>query len=363
MKYYWFKPLSHTNKYLKVTKEAISAKKMTMGKNCLLLEKKLKEILGVKYVVLTTSGTSALIMGTIASGIKSRDLVYAPNYTWVASVNPAKIMGAEVKLVDSKKNSEVIDFNRLNKLIKKKPPKLVVLTHLNGQANYNSDFNILKKKYKFFVVEDAAQALLSKSNDGQYCGTKYEVGCFSLSITKPINMIYGGFCVTNSKKIHDKLIAIRNNGVNAEPENARLELASELGLNLKPSDLHASIGLVNLNSKNTRVKNLKNIFKYYQKNIDNKKVNFLNVEGKNTIPCYPQVLVKNRVEFEKYCLKNDIGLHLGIRCLSKTKKFYKKDHQNLKHSIKFSNEVVRLPSGPGYVIKDLKKIVKIINNY
>ena len=108
MKYYWFKPLSHTNKYLKVTKEAISAKKMTMGKNCLLLEKKLKEILGVKYVVLTTSGTSALIMGTIASGIKSRDLVYAPNYTWVASVNPAKIMGAEVKLVDSKKIQKLL---------------------------------------------------------------------------------------------------------------------------------------------------------------------------------------------------------------------------------------------------------------
>ena len=94
-----------------------------------------------------------------------------------------------------------------------------------------------------------------------YCGTKYEVGCFSLSITKPINMIYGGFCATNSKKIYNKLIAIRNNGVNAEPENARLELASELGLNLKPSDLHASIGLINLNSRNTRMKNLKNALK------------------------------------------------------------------------------------------------------
>ena len=63
-------------------------------------------------------------------------------------------------------------------------------------------------------------------------------------------MVYGGFCTTNSKKIYDKLIAIRNNGVNAEPENARLELASELGLNLKPSDLHASIGLVNFYSDN-----------------------------------------------------------------------------------------------------------------
>ena len=50
------------------------------------------------------------------------------------------------------------------------------------------------------------------------------------------------------QKIYDKLIAIRNNGVNAEPENARLELASELP-KFKPSDLHASIGLVNFDLK------------------------------------------------------------------------------------------------------------------
>ena len=89
------------------------------------------------------------MMSTIASDIKPKDLVYAPNYTWIASVNPAKIMGAEVKLIDTKHNSEVIDFDILNKLIKTNPPKLVVLTHLNGQANFNELF-IQSKKNKFF---------------------------------------------------------------------------------------------------------------------------------------------------------------------------------------------------------------------
>ena len=36
---------------------------------------------------------------------------------------------------------------------------------------------------------------------------------------------------------------------------------------------------------------------------------------KKTIPCYPQILVKNRKQFENYCNRNQIGLHLGIRCL------------------------------------------------
>ena len=40
-------------------------------------------------------------------------------------------------------------------------------------------------------------------------------------------MVYGGFCTTNSKTIANKLVAIRNNGVNALPENSRDELPSQ----------------------------------------------------------------------------------------------------------------------------------------
>tara|TARA_B100000214_G_scaffold375602_1_gene363202 strand:+ start:4066 stop:5076 length:1011 start_codon:yes stop_codon:yes gene_type:complete len=336
---------------------------MTMGEDSYKLEKKLQKSLGVKHVVLTTSGTSALMMATIASEIKPFDLVYAPNYTWIASVNPARIIGAKIKLVDSLPESEIINFELLNKQIKKNPPKLVVLTHLNGQANFNEEFDNLKKKYNFFVIEDAAQALFSRSDKKILCGTKYDIGCFSLSITKPINMVYGGFCTTNSTKLYKKLIAIRNNGVNAEPENAKLELPTELGLNLKPSDLHSSIGLINLNSRAKRIKNLKKIFDFYKKNINNQKLKFSSLKGNYTVPCYPQVLVNNRKKFVKYCEKNNIGLHLGIRCLSKNKDFSNSNNKNLKNSIKFSDQVVRLPSGPGYQISDLKKIVRLINKF
>ena len=107
--------------------------------------------------------------------------------------------------------------------------------------NYNN--NKIAQKYNLHVIEDAAQSFLVNNHEHKFCGTKYDIGCFSLSITKLINMVYGGFCVTNSYKFFRKLISIRNNGLNAEPENAKLELAHQPGLNLKPSDLHSFIGL------------------------------------------------------------------------------------------------------------------------
>ena len=59
-------------------------------------------------------------------------------------------------------------------------------------------------------------------------------------------MIYGGFCVTNSKKLANYLRAIRNNGVDSLPENAMLQIAKHRGLNFKSSDLNVKIGLINL---------------------------------------------------------------------------------------------------------------------
>ena len=53
----------------------------------------------------------------------------------------------------------------MNANIKKLKPNLVLLTHLNGSPNYDKDFDKLKKKYKFKVIEDAAQSFLINSRE------------------------------------------------------------------------------------------------------------------------------------------------------------------------------------------------------
>ncbi len=361
MKYPWFKSLHNTSLFSKNIIHSVKNKKMTMGHKSYELENRIKKILKVKYAVLTTSGTSALMMATVASEIKSGDIVVAPNLTWVATTNPARIMGGKFILVDTKKYSQQVDFNELNQKIKKYRPKLVYLVHLNGKPTYNKDFDKLKKKYKFFVIEDAAQAFLSKRNSSSPCGTKYDIGCFSLSITKPIHMIYGGFCTTNSKKIADKLISIRNNGVNSKPENARLEIASSMGLNLKPSDVHSAVGLENLNNISFNKNHLRKLHNFYNKFLKNNKIKFLNLQGKGITPCYNEAIIDNRDNFINFCNKNSIGLHLGIRCLSETNIKHIKD--NFQNSIHLSKNLVRLPSGPGYKINEIKEVIKILNKY
>ena len=118
-----------------------------------------------------------------------------------------------------------------------------------GKEEINAVLDKLKKTMNFQVIEDAAQSFLSKSEDDIFAGTKYEIGCFSLSVTKLIHMVYGGFCVTNSDTLASKLYSIRNNGVRQDSNDFYLGSSEVPGLNLKPSDLHANIGLINLRNR------------------------------------------------------------------------------------------------------------------
>ena len=363
MKYPWFKPFSYKSYIKKKIPEIIKNNKMTMGKYSIKLENELKRILGVKHVVLTTSGTSALMMATLALGTKSKTKVICTNMTWIASVNPSLICGADVYLVDTIHESQKVDFIKLNNLIKKIKPDIVILVHLSGEPIFNKEFNKLKKRFKFKVIEDAAQSFLTKDENKKFVGTNFEIGCFSLSITKIINMIYGGFCVTNSNDLTKKLISIRNNGVNAEPENAKLELANRPGLNLKPSDLHSYIGLINLSQRKLILSKINEIFLIYKKKLNNKYIKLLDVRAIDFPSIYVSAFIKNRDDFYKYCKKNNLSIHLGTRCIHETKIIKKKSLSNFPNSTYLSKHLVRLPCGPGYTKKEISNAIKILNSY
>ena len=59
------------------------------------------KILNMKYVVLTTSGTSALFLASLASGINKNKKVYLSNLNWVATSNPPKFLGSKISMIDS----------------------------------------------------------------------------------------------------------------------------------------------------------------------------------------------------------------------------------------------------------------------
>jgi len=361
IQYPWFKAANNNRDILKNFSKLVAKNKMTMGDEVYKLEKKLEKKLNVKHVVLSTSGTSALTMATSALNVNHNTKVITTNLTWIATINPALFVNANIKVIDTYTKNQCINFEKLIKEIKVFKPDILYLVHLNGDIFYNEELDRLKRSMGFLIIEDAAQSFLAKQKN-LYCGTKYEIGCFSLGITKLINMIYGGFCTTNSTKLYNKLIAIRNNGVNAEPENSKMEIAKINGFNFKPSNLHATIGLINLKNSRQSLSRIISIYKLYKtKLLNHKRITMVENYNRNAIPLYILIYTDNKKEFINFCNQKGIGLHFALRTLNETKLILSK--KKFPNSNFFSKNLIRLPCGPGYSINEINKIINILNKY
>ena len=130
----------------------------------------------------TTSGTSALFMALSALDIGFGDEVIVPNVTFIATANAVKLTGAKPVLVDVEPGSLNIDPCLIEKSITTKT-RAIIPVHVSGRSADLRTILKISKNHKLFVVEDAAEALMSRSELG-YLGTVGHVGCYSFLQTR-----------------------------------------------------------------------------------------------------------------------------------------------------------------------------------
>ena len=109
-------------------------------------EAELADLLGVKHVVCTTSGTMALFMAYIASGLKADEVVAMPTRTWIATANPALALGAKLKLIDSEQKRQTIDLDLLDTSLSRSD-RIVVAVHMNGTGVDMEKMNALGERF------------------------------------------------------------------------------------------------------------------------------------------------------------------------------------------------------------------------
>ena len=200
-------------------------------------EKNICKLLKVKYACGVGNGSDALEIAMIALGIKKNDEVITASNSWVSSLTSIINIGARPVLVDVNDQYN-IDCSMAEKAITKKT-KAIMPVHLNGLPADMSEVMRLAKKYNLKVIEDSAQAILSKY-ENKFVGTIGNVGCFSMHPTKNLGVAGdGGFIVTKDKKIFNKIKLISNHGQNFKGQsimpgrNSRLDAIQAELINLK----------------------------------------------------------------------------------------------------------------------------------
>lgn len=210
---------------------------ITQGPRVRELECAFARVCGTRYAVATNTGTAALHVILLGLGVGPGDEVITTPLSCIASANPILFQGAVPVFADVDPGTYNLDAADVARRITPRT-KAILVVHLFGHPVDLDPILALATRHSVPVVEDASQAA-GAAYRGRPVGSLGTAGCFSLYVNKTITAGEGGMIVTNDEALYRRLLAIRNFG--QEPGHPFVHPL--LGSNYKMTDLHAAVGL------------------------------------------------------------------------------------------------------------------------
>lgn len=274
---------------------------LVLGKDANKFEKKFPKILGKKLGILTNSGSSANLL--MMSSLKSKRGYNLPNGTKVitpiagfpTTINPILQVNFTPLFVDIEIDTLNLDLEKVEETCKKNPDaKIITFAHVLGNPPDMDSLMEIVKKYNLILLEDCCDALGSKF-DGKLLGSFGKMSSCSFYPAHHITMGEGGFvamddlndeliirsfrdwgrgcyCVGKSNLLENGRCGCRfNYWLPALPEEIfdHKYIYEEIGFNLKPIELQASMGLVQIDKlndiENIRKENYNSLYKIFNK--------------------------------------------------------------------------------------------------
>jgi len=214
-----------------------------LGPNVDAFEAQLEEHLGNdRYVAALSSGTAALHLALILSGVGAGDEVVCQSMTFSASANPIVYLGATPIFVDSEASTwnicpDLLEEAIVSRINKGKKPKAIVAVHLYGMPYKVEAIQAVARKYEIPIIEDSAEALGSSYKD-EPCGTFGDFSILSFNGNKIITTSGGGALVTKSDSLKQRAVFL---STQARDQAIHYE-HSQIGYNYRLSNICAGIG-------------------------------------------------------------------------------------------------------------------------
>lgn len=297
--------LGSETKYLM---DVLDSKKLSGdGKYSKLCQKWFEDKFSCKKTLLTPSCTHALELAALLLNIKEGDEVIMPSYTFVSTANAFVLRGAKIVFVDIRPDTMNIDETKIEAAITAKT-KVIVPVHYAGVACEMDEIMSLARKYNLYVVEDAAQGVMS-TYKGKALGTIGHLAAFSFHETKNYTSGgEGGLLLINDEKFIERAEIIREKGTNRSLFFRGMVdkyTWSDIGSSLLPSELQAAYLLAQLENAELINQNRLNAWTHYREGLLS-----LNHSGKIELTKIP-----------KECKHNAHMFYLKLKDITERSKF------------------------------------------
>jgi len=365
---------------IRLVSKSLKEDLITTGNYTKKFEKEIVTRLKSKYAISCSSGTAGLHLAFMAINLKKNDIIIMPAINFVAAYSMSCMLGAKVFLADVDPNTGQMTPENLKDCLNKNnigKIKAVITMFLGGYPENVLEFYKLKKKYNFFLIEDACHALGAKyqhKNKTLSVGSCFhsDICVFSLHPVKTITSGEGGIVTTNNKFFYDRMLLLRSHGIVRSKSHWNYNI-ERLGFNYRLSDLNSALALSQIKKINRFISIRKNIFNFYKKNlIDNKKIKlpeFKNINNASfhlfLIKINFDELIKKKDFFIKKIFNDKIILQFHYKPIFFFKKIYKKKilKKNYPGSYEYFKSFISLPIYVGLSRKELIFIVKKIKSF
>ncbi|HEY4688848.1 MAG TPA: DegT/DnrJ/EryC1/StrS aminotransferase family protein, partial [Anaerolineae bacterium] len=217
--------------------EVLESGMLAQGPRVARFEERFAQVCGVRHAIATSSGTAALHIALLANGIGPGDEVITTPFTFIASANSILYAGAKPVFVDIDEETFNLDPALIEQAITPHT-KAIMPVHLYGYVCDMDALQTIAAKHSLKIIEDACQAV-GATYHGRTAGS-FGTGVFSLYATKNVMSGEGGMITTGDDAVAEACRMIRNHGMKRRYYHDRL------GYNYRTTDLHAAIGLAQM---------------------------------------------------------------------------------------------------------------------
>mgnify|MGYP006091259347 FL=1 len=357
-----------------IIKKVLDSNILVHGQTSLKFENIFKKFTKSKEAISVSSCTAGMHLTYLALGLGKGDEVIVPAQTHISTAHSVELTGAKAIFIDCELDTGNIKISEIERKINKKT-KAIAIVHFLGIPVNITEIKKIAKKYNLFILEDCALAIGAKYNQ-KHVGTIGDVGVFSFYPVKHITTAEGGMIITNNKSFAKKLRLLRAFGVNKTFSERKKGIynCDYLGLNYRMSEIHASIGYIQMKKLNNFLKQRKKNFSLLEKKIRHNKNIRIIKSNKNSLVssnyCLTAILknkiLKKRDEIMKKINQLGVGTSIYYPHPVPRMNYYKKKYgyQALKYRNAeiISDNSIAFSVAPHLKKDDISTISKIINN-
>ncbi len=241
--------------------EALRSGVLTLGENGRAFEVSFARTVGTRFAVAVQSGTSALEIVLRALDVEERGVV-VPTNTFFATAAAVIHAGGRPQFADVERTAMGLSVETVAAAVSSQTVAVIVV-HIAGTVSPETPkIAAFCRDRGLVLIEDAAHAHGS-SLDGRMAGTFGTAAAFSFYPTKVITAGEGGMIVTDDEAIYQHALQYRDQG----KESFLTNLHVRMGYNWRLSELHAAVGLSQLNRLDEFVAERRRIAAAYTKRL------------------------------------------------------------------------------------------------